>query len=253
MENETGLKLVFWISTIMMLLMTIAILAISLVYRKNTYKIKQKESENLLKASMESEKRERQRIAADFHDSVSGDLNAIRNYITILAQSEDDEYKKTIISEIKSGLDNTLNNVQYISYNLMPPMLESSGLIPTLQSYFDRVIKMNNITISFSYYQRDIPITLSIAYELFRIIQELISNMIKHGKSTQIDLSIEKNNEVIELKITDNGATFDLYKSLQTTSGMGLKNIISRTKYINAFLTQEKSETGNLIVIRLKN
>src|SRR5690606_20327505 len=231
MENEAGLKLVFWISTIAMLLLTLAILFISLIFRKNTYKLKQRESENLLKASLESEKKERQRIAADFHDGVTGDLNAIRNYITILDQNEESPFNKTILREIKSALDNTLSNIQHISYNLMPPMLETSGLIPTLHGYFERVKKLNNITISFHYYQKDIPVSSSDAYELYRIIQELISNMLKHGKVSQIDFSIEKNEETIEIKITDDGIPFSLYKSLLNTSGMGLKNIVSRTKH----------------------
>lgn len=252
MENEIGLKLVFWISTIAMLLLTLAILFISLIFRKNTYKIKQKESENLLKASLESEKRERQRIAADFHDSVSGDLSAIRNYITILDQNEESPFNKTILQEIKLGLDNTLNNVQHISYNLMPPMLEKLGLIHTLYGYFERVKKLNNITINSQYYQKDIPISSSDAYELYRIIQELISNMVKHGNISKIDFSIKKREEIIEIKITDDGIPFNLSQSLRNTSGMGLKNIISRAKHIEASITQPPSKKGNTIIIQLK-
>lgn len=252
MENEAGLKLIFWISTLAMLLLVFALFSFALIYRKNTYKQKQRESENLLKASLESEKRERQRLASDFHDGVSGDLSAIRNYITILDQQEEIPFNKTILLEIKSALDKTLKNIQQISYNLMPPMLETLGLIPTLQDYFERIKKLNNIHISFRYYQKNLPVSSSDAYELYRIIQELISNMFKHGNVSRIDFSIEKKEKNIEIKITDDGIAFDLYQSLVDTSGMGLKNIISRATHIGASVIQVPVEKGNAITIRLK-
>lgn len=252
MENETGLKLIFWISTSAMLLFTLAFLFVTLIYHKRAYKQRQRESENLLKASLESEKRERKRIAADFHDSVSGDLNAIRNYITILDQKEESAFNKTILQEIKSGLDHTLSNIQHISYNLMPPLLETSGLVPALIDYFERLKKLNNTIIIFHYYQKSIPVSSSDAYELYRITQELTSNMLKHGKVSLIDFSIQKNGEIIEIKIVDDGTSFNLYQSLRDTSGMGLKNILSRAKLIGASVVQIPIDKGNTIVIHLK-
>src|SRR5690554_3754692 len=232
MENETELKLVFWISTIAMLVLTLAIVLLTLLYRKNIYKFKQKESENLLKVSLESEKRERQRIAADFHDSTNGDLNGIRNYIAILDQQEESPFNKTILQEIKLGLDHTVSNIRHISYNLMPPHIENSGLVSILIDYFDRIRKWNKIVITFKYYDHEVPISSSDVYELYRIIQEFISNMLSHGVVNQIDFYIEKNNRTIEIKIIDDGIPFNFYQSLRYTSGMGLKNIISRAKYI---------------------
>lgn len=252
MENEAGLKLLFWVSTSAILLLTLALLSFALIYRKNAYKLKQKESENLLKASLESEKRERQRIAADFHDGVTGDLNAIRNYITILDQQEESPFNKNILQEIKSGLDDTLNNIQHISYNLMPPLLETSGLVPSLIDYFERIKKLNNIAITFQYHQKDIQVSSSDAYELYRIIQELISNMFKHGNVSHIGFSIEKKGEIIEIKIADDGIPFNLHQSLGDTSGMGLKNILSRAKHIGASVIQVPADKGNTILIRLK-
>ena len=252
MENESGLKLLFWVSTSVILLLTLSIVLFSLIYRKNIYIQKQKESENLLKASLESEKRERQRIASDIHDSISGDLNAIRNYVTFLDQTETDSSKKPVFKEVKSALDNLLKDVQDISYNLMPPMLESLGLIATLEDYFDRISKWNSITITSQYYKRDLPISSSDSYELYRIIQEFISNMIKHGSVSNIDCNIKVNEENIEISIIDNGIPFEYFESLKSTSGMGLKNILSRTKLINAMLIQVPAEEGNVIEIHLK-
>lgn len=252
MENETGLNFFFWIGTSIMVVMTLVVLFVTIMYQKKMHKIKQKESENLLKVSLESEKRERKRIASDFHDGISGDLNAIRNYITFLNQNESNSATKPVLEEIKSALSTMLIDVQDISYNLMPPLLDTLGLIPTLNDYFERVRKWNNITVTSTYYQNDIPVNSSDAYELYRIIQELISNMLKYGKIKSVDFTFELNDNRIEIRITDDGAAFDFYESLKETSGMGLKNIISRTKHIGAKLTQIPAQKGNVIVITLK-
>ena len=252
MENETGLKIFFWIGTAIMLLMTLLVVFATIMYQKKLHKIKQEESENLLKASIESEKRERKRIASDIHDGISGDLNAIRNYVTFLDQKEKDTNNKPVFHEIKSALDNVLTEVQDISYNLMPPTLEDLGLVPTLEEYFNKISKWNNITVTSSYYSKDIPISASDAYEVYRIIQELISNSIKHGNSSNVDCSFQESDDKIEINIADNGIPFDYYESLKNASGMGLKNILSRTKLINASLIQVPAKKGNKIQIQLK-
>ncbi len=252
MENETGLKYFFWIGTSIMVVMTLLVVFVTIMYQKKMHKIKQSESENLLNASLESEKRERKRIASDFHDGITGDLNAIRNYITFLDQNETNPINKPVLEEIKTALSIMVKDVQDISYNLMPPLLDTLGLIATLNDYFERVRKWNVIRVTFKYYQNDVPVSSSDGYELYRIIQELISNMIKHGKINSVDFAIENNNNRIEIKITDDGIPFDFYESLKETTGMGLKNIISRTKHVGALLTQTPADKGNIIIIILK-
>lgn len=252
MENETGLRIFFWLGTFIMLTLTFSVLFITVMYQKKVHKMKQKESENLLKASLDSEKNERKRIASDLHDSVSGDISAVRNYIAILNKKEQDPYNKSILEEVTGALNNTLNNIQEISYNLMPPLLEISGLIPTLNDYFERVKKWSNVSITTRYHTDTIPLSPSEVYELYRIIQEFVHNMIKHGNVTQIHFSVRIENNVLIFEMTDDGSYFDFYKNMESTSGMGLKNIISRTRKIGAVLKQTSNEKGNNIVIHLK-
>ncbi|MBX2950071.1 MAG: hypothetical protein KF704_12395 [Crocinitomicaceae bacterium] len=252
MENETGLRLFFWLGTFIMLALTFAVLLITVMYQKKVHKMKQKESENLLQTSLDSEKKERKRIASDLHDGVCGDISAVRNYIAILNKKEQDPYNKSILEEVNETLNNTLNNIQEISYNLMPPLLESSGLIPTLNEYFDRVKKWSNVSITTQYYTTDVPISSSEVYELYRIVQEFIHNMLKHGNVTQIHFSIRSVKSLLIFEITDDGASFDFYKNMENTSGMGLKNIASRSRKIGAILKQIPNEKGNNIEIHLK-
>jgi len=253
MENETGLKLFFWIGTVTMLFSILAAILTVVLYQNKIHKINKKESENLLKSSLESEKKERKRIASDFHDSVSGDLSAVQNYITILANKEKDSFNKSVFQEIETVLGNVIENVQNISYNLMPPTLETLGLLLTLRTYFERVQKWNNVIINEEYQSECEKVSSSEAYEIFRIVQELVANMIKHGNSQQINFTVYEKEMTYIFEISDNGIPFDFYKSVKEPYGMGLKNITSRVKSINAKLIQTPIEKGNKIQIFLKH
>lgn len=249
MENETGLKIFFWIVTAIMLFCVITVLLVVVLHNRRIFKIKQKESEALLKAVLEAEQRERKRIAKDLHDDISGDLNALQNLVTILYDKQQDSFNKEILYEASSVLSNTLENVQNISYNLMPPMLESYGLISTLKSYFERIKKLHNVEIIQDYQKEDLNISSSDAYELYRTIQELTTNMMKHGMSDKIAFSVFCKNNKLVFEICDNGSSFDFYKSSKTTTGMGLKNIASRMLDLKANLIQLPAKKGNKIQI----
>lgn len=255
MEYESELKLFFWIGTAIMVGLTLMVLLLTIIYQKKVHKIKQEEAENLLRVSLESEKRERKRIASDLHDGVMGDLNAIRNYMAVLGNEEQRSAlpQNPLIREVETALGKMQENIQGISYNLMPPSLESSGLVPTLEDYFDRVNKWNELTITTKYRPNGIDVPSSIAYELYRIVQELMTNMLKYGKVKNIVFSMEREEDTLTIVIIDDGIPFDFYKSLKSTSGMGLKNIISRLKQIEANLEQILVKERNKLIISLKN
>jgi signal transduction histidine kinase len=186
MENEINIKLFFWMGTAILLGSVLSVLIIVLIHRNKLLRMKKQESEKLLKISLASEKRERKRIASDLHDGISGDLNAVQNYIAILKHSINAPQNEAILKELETIVANTLGNIQGISYNLMPPMLETQGLTATLESYFHRIRKWNQILVSEQYSVSSIELPPSDSYELYRIIQELVTNIIKHGNASQI-------------------------------------------------------------------
>src|SRR5690625_2105802 len=252
MQDETGLKFFFWIGTAIIILSVLGIILTVVLYRNKIHKRNKMESDNLLKTALESEKRERKRIASDLHDGVSGDIMAVQNYIAILQKREENSFNKSVFSEIETALRKLHENMQNISYNLNPPMLDDFGLILTLQSYFSRIRKWHHVKIKEHYQSEDLPVSASDAYELYRIIQELITNMIKHGKPDTITFNLLKINDKYIFEIQDNGASFDFYKNLEFSDGLGLKNIKSRLKHIGAKLVQLPAKKGNKIHILLK-
>ncbi len=253
MENEVQIKLFFLIGTLAMVFLALGVIFISVIYKARVDRLNRKKSESLLNASLNSEKRERQRIASDLHDGLSGDLSAVKNFIALLNSKEEDVSKKEILQEVSIILTHALTNVQNISYNLMPPLLESYGLVPTLKSYFDRIKKSNNITIKQLYFSDIIEIPSSEAYEIYRIVQELTTNMVKHGNSKQISIAITLDHNTLIFEIIDDGISFDFNQKIQSSLGMGLKNISSRIKHIDAKFIQQPVSNGNKFQIILNS
>jgi signal transduction histidine kinase len=228
------------IGTGLIVILVLILLFLEVFYQTNLLKIKRKEAELLLKASLESEKKERQRIAADIHDGVSGDLNAVRNFIAILLRSETDEGKKEMFTEIKSGVEAALENTRLVSYKLMPPLLEKAGFLPAFKDYLDRI---NNETQVF---------TLNYQGSDHQILQEFTSNMMKYGNITSCNFVYTDFPESYQIEIEDDGIPFNFKEQYAVSKGAGLKNISSRIKAIEANFEQIPVERGNKFVISVK-
>jgi len=242
----------FWIGTAVMLLFAFGVLFLVLFYQNYFIKMKRKEAELLLKASLESEKQERMRIAADLHDGVSGDLNAIRNYLSILQRGEKDTEKQELFSEIKSGVEAALENTRQVSYKLMPPLLELAGFTVALQDYFERLTLSSKISFEVISKTDGPDFFQEVGYELFRIVQELTTNMIKYGSVSRCQVIIHSLETNYCIEITDDGTSFDFKKLLMVSTGAGLKNISSRLKVIGAKMEQLEVSEGNHFIITLK-
>ncbi len=214
--------------------------------------MKRKEAELLLKTSLESEKNERQRIAADIHDGVSGDLNAVRNFIAILLRTETDADKKEMFSEINNGVEAALENTRLVSYKLMPPLLEKAGFVPAVRDYLDRINKTSeaNFELNVNGFAYEIP--QDKAYELFRITQEFTSNMMKYGNISKCEIGLNDSNENYSLVIEDDGIPYNFKEMFAVSKGAGLKNISSRIKVIEANFEQIPQEKGNKFVLSVK-
>ncbi|CAM4142500.1 MULTISPECIES: sensor histidine kinase [Flavobacterium] len=252
MESTNQVGTLILIGTGLITLLVLFVLFLAVFYQTNMMKVKRKEAELLLKTSLESEKMERKRIAADIHDGVSGDLNAIRNFLSVLYKTEQDEEKKSLFEEIKSGVEAALENTRLVSYKLMPPLLESSGFIVALQDYFDRI---NSKTIANFSLETDLvffDVSNEISYELFRIIQEFTTNMIKYGNITKCSIGITFEEKVYNIIITDDGTPYNFKELYQVSKGTGLKNINSRLKVIESVLKQKNVSDGNQFLISIK-
>ena len=172
---------------------------------------------------------ERERISRDLHDSLGGLLSAIKLQVDkIRSKGVKDDLKKDFQSAT-ALLDNAVSEVRSISQNLQPAALSRLGLVPALKDLIDRYQSDSGPEIIFQEF--DIPKKMDqmIALGIFRIVQEILNNAIKHAEAQEVLVQLNVENEDIVILVEDDGIGFDATKKYKS---MGLENIKSRVNYL---------------------
>lgn len=251
MESTEDVKFIFWTGTLAMLFLAMVLLFLVVFYQKHLAKIKQQETALLLKSTLAAEKKERQRIAKDLHDGVQSDLNAIKNYVVYLSNHLNTSKTQDLIATIIESLEQTSENTRLISYKLMPPLLETSGFEGAITHYFERLSKTSGKTFQSTFSMHQAPLLGETAYELFRIVQELTTNMLKYGNIKFCSLDFTADAQGWTLTLTDDGVRFNFKENYDKSKGAGLRNIQSRLNAIQANFSQMPMQKGNQYIIHL--
>jgi signal transduction histidine kinase len=176
---------------------------------------------------------ERKRIANDLHDSIGPLLSAIKlNINTIEVQPPD----MAILEKAGKSLDEIISTMRQISYDLLPNTLELKGLTEALREFVGHIGYKKGIAIQL-YIIKDIHIPKDKEIHIFRMLQEIIHNAVKHAhaKNLQIGMSEEDNHLLLLAK--DDGVGFDIEKEKARSSGLGLKSLESRCEILNGILS----------------
>jgi signal transduction histidine kinase len=190
----------------------------------------------LIAAVIITQEEERKRIAQDLHDDISSKLNIVSLNGHMLKTpdltvDEQEEITTNIINFTKRALDNS----RRIAHDLLPPVFEKFGLDAGIK---ELVLEYNsartaNVTyqssIQFDFLQSDKHL------HIFRILQELLNNSLKHGKATSISIVFEKKKGINVCKYADDGVGFDM-NDCNNQKGLGMKNIESRVNFVNGTL-----------------
>jgi signal transduction histidine kinase len=270
-NNETELALERKLSQGYLLTTIIAVLLAGayFLYRKKQQQIKinrQKHEEemNLLKheqqakifsAMIDSQEKERRRIAIELHDGLGGRLSAIGLKLMNNVPDKIPPQIEQPIKEFKNDLDDSLNELRSIARNLMPETLSKYGLKAALTDYCNSV-QDDQTKIVFQYYSTAEILDDSTSLTIFRIIQELINNALKHSKATDILVQYMADDNKIDVTVEDNGVGFSV-DEIAENKGMGLTTLKTRVEYINGKMDvtsfPNEGTTINIIIDQLKD
>ncbi len=184
------------------------------------------------KAVIEAEEKERIRIAKDLHDGIGQLLSTARVNIAAL-QGDVAKEDEILLKNSLDVLDESIKEVRNISHNMMPVALIEFGLIKAVEVLVARINEANALIIDFQHQGvKESRIEQSTEISLYRIIQEVINNMLKHSEAAKIIIELKKTGNIILLKIQDDGKGFNL-DDIDKSKGIGWKNIYSRISMIN--------------------
>lgn len=194
--------------------------------------------QKLIDSEIRTQERERKRIATDLHDGIGASLSSIKMQLSgSLTGEHNDESSRT--NEITENLADVIDDIKRIVYDLHPPNLERYGLHAGLKSLVDRLNKTSDLNVIFDYYgQREVVQPVSIT--IFRILQELINNTLKHARASEIRIHINEFDDEINIMYEDNG--IGMIGSRFT--GLGLHSIESRVRSLNGRMSWESNHKG---------
>jgi two-component system NarL family sensor kinase len=212
-----------------------------------------KEKELRSKAIIEAEENERRRIAEDLHDGVGQLLSAAKLNLSELGEklNKEDSNTKELYTHAIELVDDSVKEIRAVSHSMMPNSLLKSGLVAAVRELVQKLNMGDKLHIDLSISglnERLEPTTEAI---LFRVLQEIVSNIVKHAQASQISIQLIKHEKELTVMVEDNGVGFDTAKSNEF-SGIGIKNIQSRITFLNGIVNFDSAlGKGTTVVIEI--
>ncbi|MEP6803387.1 MAG: sensor histidine kinase [Flavobacterium sp.] len=189
-----------------------------------------------LHAVIIAQEEERKRIAQDLHDDISSKLNIVSlNTHLLSAPNLTEDETQEITGNIINLTAKALENSRKIAHNLLPPVFEKFGLNAGVEELCDEFESSKSVKV---YYNNEIDFDeneIDRHLHVFRILQELMNNSLRHGKATEIWITFKNENGINSCIYKDNGVGFNI-ENAENQKGLGMKNIESRISFLNGTL-----------------
>lgn len=249
-----------WITGISAGAFALLLLMLSL-YRSNTHKRRAQEAgiallqQQLaiaqLKATIEGEEKERRRIGRELHDGISGRLTAINLNIAAIRQRHKGIAAMDELAAVMDMLQAATLEIRKTAHNLIPDYLLQKGLPEVLTAFTADVSRGGHLQLE-TYFTGNLDaLDKSFALIMFRIIQELVHNIIKHAYASYAEVQVRSHNEQVTISVEDNGVGFDTNSK---TNGLGLQQIKARVEGLSGFISVESYPgKGTTIYIEFNN
>ncbi len=259
--NSTSTVLLF--GTVGMLVLTIGLIVFIIFHQRKVIRyqlqlqrMEQDQQKMLLNASIRLQEEERQRIAADLHDDAGPLLATARLYLNENLVNLDKTSQLQSIYNAKQIIDDTIQLIRNISHSLMPPTLKNFGLESAVNDLFQKISSSGSMNASCRFHDYRNRMHPEDELIIFRVIQELVNNILKHSNASFIHLTQNLSDDKFFIRMHHDGKGLtqaDFEKLNKAASGLGLKNIQSRLKLLHGriFFEKDMSQTYFKVTIEV--
>jgi len=189
-----------------------------------------------IKAEITTLEKERHRMARDLHDEVAPLLNAVKYNLSSF--EFDDPADSQVMGNSENMLDTIINRMREISADLMPESLIRNGLVDAIHQSITKEHAKTKLDILFTH-SRVPSMDPEKTVNIYRIIQEILSNTIRHAAAKRLAIDIQSDGKTLILLTEDDGLGFDYPAEEKEFSGLGLRNLLSRTDMLNGAMYLE--------------
>lgn len=202
--------------------------------------LKQSNRLDMLNAILKGQEEERKRIAYDLHDGLGGLLSTVKHQFQKIYEQHGLERLNGEATKANKMLDEACSEVRRIAHNMMPHALLKMGLHEAIDDMVGAMSKSSDVEIDYENLMDTRQLNEEQKVMLYRIIQELVNNAIKHAQPNSILVQLSSHNDSLTLMVEDDGIGFDKESVEQ---GLGLQSLDSRVQFLNG--TWEIDSTPN--------
>jgi len=215
---------------------------------KNLNELKSLHENQLLKAQIQVQEQTFEHISNEIHDNIGQKLSLAKLHLNSIDTIENLYHKELLTDSIKI-ITESLNDLRDLSRSMSFDFISNNGFIKAIENDINQMNKSGQYNIKLTITGDPVFLEAQLEVVLYRITQEVLSNIIKHADATKVNIQLHYTANELNLEITDNGCGFDINTN---EKGNGLNNIQKRAQSLNgeAFITS-KSGTGTTITIKI--
>jgi two-component system, NarL family, sensor kinase len=194
-----------------------------------------------LQSMVKGQEAERTRIAKDLHDGLGGLFSTMKMYFSTLEHEQEQLKTSALFNKSYQLIDTASDEVRRIAHNMMPEVLAKLGLLPAIQDMCSNISSGKLLQVKLQSYGMEQRLKAPVEVMLYRIIQELLSNIIKHAKATEAIVQFNLSNNKLVVTVEDNGRGFNLH-SIDDKKHSGIEIIKSRVNYLQGVIAIDSAE-----------
>jgi signal transduction histidine kinase len=223
----------------------------NLVLEEKVRTIEKENQISSLQSMINGQESERTRIARDLHDGLGGIFSTVKMLFSTLPQETPIITKNTLYQKTLDLINEAADELRIVAHNMMPDVLMKLGLVEALKEFCNNVSSGRLLKITFQSFGMDQRLNSSTEIMLYRIVQELVNNIIKHAQASEAIIQINRQRSRLSLIIEDNGSGFDAEMAGQS-GGMGIEAVKNRVAFLNGKVTiDSRNQVGTTVMIDL--